>query len=43
MIFGTISDPGLYWNASLYGDNRDMDERRDFDEIIDSRKIWYIF
>ena len=36
---GTISDSGLYWHGSFDGDNRDMDEGREFDEIIESRKI----
>ena len=39
MMSGTISDAGLLWNASLDGDSRDMDERREFDDIIDSREI----
>ena len=40
MMCGTISDTGLYWNASFDGDDRDMDERRKFDEINDIREIW---
>ena len=39
-MYSTISAAGLYRNASLNGDNRDTDERREFDEIIGSREIW---
>ena len=39
MTYKTISDAGLYLNASLDGDNRDMDERRKFGEIMGSREI----
>ena len=39
MMWGTISDAALYCNASSVGDNRDIDERREFDEVIDSRDI----
>ena len=30
-------------NASLDGDNRDMDERRKCDEIISIRDIWDVY
>ena len=43
MMYGTISDAELYWIASLAGNNRDMDDRVEFDEIIDSRDIWDMY
>ena len=35
----TISDAGLSWNDSFNGGSREMDERRELNEIIDSREI----
>ena len=43
MMCGTVFNAELSWNASLDGDNREMDKRREFDEIIDSREIWDIY
>ena len=43
MMHGTISDAGLYLNASLVGNNRRMNENREFDEFIDSREISDIY
>ena len=43
MMCGTIFDEGLYLNASLDGGSRDLDERIEFDEIIDSREILAIY
>ena len=36
-------DAGLSWNVSFDGSSRDMDERREFKEIIDRREIWDIY
>ena len=43
MMYSTISDALLDWYASLDGDNRDMDERRKFDEMMGSREIWDVY
>ena len=40
---GTISDAELYWSASLNGDNRDTDARREIGEVVDCREIWDIY
>ena len=36
----TISHAVLWWNASVDGDNRYIDGRREYEEIRDSREIW---
>ena len=39
----TISHAGLRWNASLDGDIRYMDGRREWEDIWDSSEIWDLY